>query len=113
MAANPIGLVAAAVGLLVTGLVLLADNWDAVIDGFKSGFGIFSAISDFFGDGDAEIKKTVNFEGREAPNEAKIAAQQIQFQGNINIAGAPEGTTVDSETKGAPAINMKLAGAGI
>ena len=113
MMANPIGLVAVAIGTLVAGFVLLRSNWDAVIEGFKSGFGVFGAIADFFGGGDAEIEKTVNFEGREAPNEAKVAAQQVQFQGNINIAGAPEGSTATSETKGAPPINMELAGAGI
>ena len=38
MMANPIGLVAAAVGLLVAGLVLLFDNWDAIVQAFKNGF---------------------------------------------------------------------------
>ena len=111
MAANPILLVAAAVGLLVAGLVLLFDNWDAVIKAFKSGFGIFDAVANFFGDDDVEVKKTVDITSRQAPNAANVAAQQVQFNGQLNIAGAPEGSTVSSETDGAPPIRMELAGA--
>ena len=111
MMANPIGLVAVAVGLLVAGLVLLFDNWDAVVKSFKSGFGIFDAVANFFGDDDVEVKKTVDITARQAPNAANVAAQQVQFNGQLNIAGAPEGSTVSSETSGAPPIRMELAGA--
>ena len=110
MMANPIGLVAVAVGLLVAGLVLLFDNWDAVVKSFKSGFGIFDAVANFFGDDDVEVKKTVDITTRQAPNAANVAAQQVQFNGQLNIAGAPEGSTVSSETSGAPPIRMELAG---
>lgn len=110
MMANPIGAVAVAVGLLVAGLVLLYDNWTTVVDAFKSGFGVFDAIAGFFGDSDAEIKKTVNIERREAPNAAKVAAQQVQFSGRLDINGAPEGSTVSGETIGAPPVRMALAG---
>jgi polyhydroxyalkanoate synthesis regulator phasin len=34
--------------------------------------------------------------------------QSIDFQGRIDIAGAPEGTTVESTTRGAPPIDMSL-----
>ena len=108
---NGVLLVAAAVGLLVAGLVLLFDNWDAVIKAFKSGFGIFDAVANFFGDDDVEVKKTVDITSRQAPNAANVAAQQVQFNGQLNIAGAPEGSTVSSETDGAPPIRMELAGA--
>lgn len=111
MAANPILLVAAAVGLLVAGLVLLYDNWDAVVKAFKSGFGIFDAVANFFGDDDVEVKKTVDITTRQAPNAANVAAQQVQFNGQLNIAGAPEGSTVSGETTGAPPVRMELAGA--
>ena len=110
MMANPIGLVAAAVGLLVAGLVLLYDNWDAVVEAFKSGFGIFDAIAGFFGDDKVEVKKSVDVTTRQAPNEAKVAAQQVQFNGQLNIAGAPAGSTVTGETTGAPPVRMDLAG---
>ena len=111
MMANPIGLVAVAVGLLVAGLVLLFDNWDAVVKSFKSGFGIFDAVANFFGDDDVEVKKTVDITTRQAPNAANVAAQQVQFNGQLNIAGAPEGSTISGETKGAPPVRMELAGA--
>ena len=113
MLANPIGLIAAAIGILVAGIALLIKNWDAVIEAFTSGFGIFDAIANFFGDGDKEwkVEKAVNFRQRLPPNEAKIAAQQVQFQGQLNIAGAPEGSTVSGETTGAPPVQMQLAGA--
>ena len=112
MMANPIGLVAAAVGLLVAGLVLLIDNWDAVIEAFKSGFGIFDAVANLFGDGDKEVTVTraPNPRARRAPNAAKVAAQQVQFRGQLNIAGAPEGSTVSGETIGAPPVRLELAG---
>lgn len=111
MAANPILLVAAAVGLLVAGLVLLYDNWDAIIKAFKSGFGIFDAIANMFGDDKVEVKKQVDITARQAPNAANLEAQRVQFNGQLNIAGAPEGSTVSGETSGAPPIRMELAGA--
>ena len=104
MAANPILLVAAAVGLLVAGLVLLFDNWTAIVKAFKSGFGLFDD------DDNIEIKKAVDITTRQAPNAANVAAQQVQFNGQLNIAGAPEGSTASSETTGAAPIRMELAG---
>lgn len=109
MALNPIGAIAAAVGLLVAGLVLLVDNWDAVVAAFKSGF---KFISDIFG-GDSkevDIKKTVDVNSRQAPNAANAAAQRVQFNGQLNIAGAPEGSTISGETTGAPPVRMDMAG---
>lgn len=111
MAANPIGLVAVAIAALVTGVILLRDNWDAVVAAFKSGFGIFGKIASFFGGDDAvEVERTVNVNTRQAPNAAQLAAQRVQFQGQLNINGAPPGSTATSETTGAPAVRMDLAG---
>lgn len=46
------------------------------------------------------------------PNQTEVEArQQIGFVGQIDINGAPSGTTVKSKTTGAPPINMNLAGA--
>ncbi len=45
-----------------------------------------------------------------APNETELRARQIAFTGRIDIAGAPEGTEVESETRGAPAILLQLLG---
>lgn len=97
MMANPLGLVIAAIATLVAGVVLLIDNFDA--------------IASFFGFGDNTIGESEgNVPERVAPNEAQLAAQEIRFNGQLNIAGAPEGSTVESETSGAPNIRMELAG---
>jgi hypothetical protein len=48
--------------------------------------------------------------GMRAPNEAEIRSRKIDFQGRIDIAGAPEGSKVRSETKGAPALILELLG---
>lgn len=127
MTANPIGLIATAVGLLVGGLILLVTNWDAVSAAFISGIKfignammqLFSLVLSpanalsqaikgvvgflFGGEGEAQV-------ARAAPNEAALAAQQVNFNGQLNIAGAPEGSTFESETTGAPDIRFELAG---
>jgi hypothetical protein len=48
---------------------------------------------------------------RRAPNETEARARRIDFQGRIDIANAPEGTQVQSQTRGAPAILLQLLGA--
>lgn len=106
MASNPIGLVAVAIGTLVAGVILLRENWDAVVASFKSGFGVFSKLSEWFG-GDVEKKVTVE---RESPNAALLAAQRVQFTGRLDINGAPEGSKAEAETTGAPSIDMSLSG---
>lgn len=45
-----------------------------------------------------------------APNETEVRARRIDFQGRIDIGGAPEGTKVESRTRGAPAILLELLG---
>lgn len=63
---------------------------------------VAGGVSDFFG-GD---------ENKDAPNRREAEArQQIQFQGQLNIAGAPAGSTINSETRGAPPIRMEMLGA--
>jgi tape measure domain-containing protein len=50
--------------------------------------------------------------GIEAPNQREAEARsQIQFQGQINIAGAPDGSTASGTTTGAPPIRMQMMGA--
>jgi TP901 family phage tail tape measure protein len=48
-----------------------------------------------------------------SPNvtEVKTRQQQIGFNGKLQIAGAPEGSTFESETTGAPPINIEMLGA--
>lgn len=52
-------------------------------------------------------------ERRQAANAAEVAARQraISFTGQLNIAGAPLGSTISSRTTGAPPINMAFLGA--
>ncbi|MCK5641501.1 MAG: hypothetical protein KAJ19_11915, partial [Gammaproteobacteria bacterium] len=46
-----------------------------------------------------------------APNKTDVEARQkINFNGQLNISGAPEGSTVSSKTTGAPPIRMDLLG---
>lgn len=99
-------------GLVIQGTALLLKNWEAIIESFTSGLGIFDKIAGFFGDGDQEVNVTraPNPRARQAPNEAQVASQQIQFRGQLNIAGAPEGSTVSGETTGAPPVRLELAG---
>jgi len=61
---------------------------------------------DISGDASSEPGK------RQAPNRAEVAArkQQIQFNGQLNIAGAPAGSNMTSETRGAKPIKTELLG---
>jgi TP901 family phage tail tape measure protein len=51
--------------------------------------------------------------GRQAPNAAEVAAQNIRFRGKLTVAGAPPGSTLEAETRGAPPIQTELAGANL
>jgi phage gp45-like len=47
----------------------------------------------------------------EAPNQARESNRQsIDFQGNLNISGAPAGSTFSSKTRGAPPIQYEITG---
>ncbi len=98
MLANPLGIVIGAIATLVAGVILLIDNFDAIASFF--GFGGDEKI----GEGEGKVRERI------APNEATLAAQEIRFNGQLNIAGAPEGSTVESDTTGAPDIRLELAG---
>lgn len=47
---------------------------------------------------------------RQAPNESAVAVQQVNFNGQLNIAGAPNGSTFEDNSKGAPAIKTEMIG---
>ena len=58
------------------------------------------------GEGIREIK-----EDRRAPNKEEVEAKQkIAFNGRLDIAGAPEGSTVSSSGAGAPPLDLNLMG---
>lgn len=127
MTANPIAAIAVGIGLLVGGLILLVKNWDAVSSAFVTGIKwigsaimqLFDAVLAPFNFLASKIESIIGFvfggEGeataaRAAPNESALAAQQVTFNGQLNIAGAPEGSTFESETTGAPDIRFEMAG---
>lgn len=56
----------------------------------------------------AEVDAAAN--GAEAPNAKEAEARKIQFMGQLNIAGAPAGSTVESKTTGAPPLRLELMG---
>jgi len=127
MLANPIGVIAVGIGLLIGALFLLVDNFDVVSNAFMSVMGFMgrgimgilnamlnpftfivnaiSSISDFVSGGSGEAAAA-----SVAPNQSTLAAQEVNFNGQLNIAGAPENSTFESQTKGAPAIRVNLAG---
>ena len=127
MLANPIGAIAVAIGLLIGGLFLLVDNFDVVSKAFLSvmdvivfgTLGIIKALLNPFDTITRAISSITNFvtggtgeaaAASVAPNQSTLAAQEVQFNGQLNIAGAPEGSTFESETSGAPAIKIEMAG---
>lgn len=120
MMLNPIGLIIAGVAALIAGFFLLVDNFDVVKDLFVAGLKFMFAplflaieaakklgsfIGGFFG-GDEEAKASA----RTAPNAPQLAAQEVRVNGQINLAGAPEGSTFESDSSSAPEINMGIAG---
>lgn len=127
MLANPIGAIAVAIGLLIGGLFLLVDNFDVVSKAFMSvmnvivfgTLGIIKALLNPFDTITRAISSITNFvtggtgeaaAASIAPNQSTLAAQEVQFNGQLNIAGAPEGSTFESQTSGAPTIRMVMAG---
>ncbi len=105
MAANPIGAIIFGVTALVAAIVLLEKK-------FKVFTKIGQALGKFFIPGFGQGEKTAGpgGAGTIAPNKAEAAAQQVAFKGQLNIAGAPAGSTVQSTTKGAPPIDMQMLG---
>ena len=48
--------------------------------------------------------------GRVAPNQSALEVQQVNFNGQLNIVGAPEGSSFEDNSPGAPAINTQMIG---
>lgn len=79
---------------------ILAKLWERIKAAGKT-------VASFLGFGDEEEVA----EKRTAPNKEEIEArQQIAFKGRLDIAGAPEGSTLKTETVGAPPIDAALLG---
>jgi len=79
---------------------VLAKLWERIKAAGKT-------VASFLGFGDEEEIE----EKRQAPNKEEIEArQQIAFKGRLDIAGAPEGSKLKTETVGAPPIDAALLG---
>lgn len=130
MLLNPIGLIIAGIvgvialfvflerkfGVLTFIFETLKTWFDIVIGTFKSlGAGkLFEFIGKAFAGvagigGDAEGPATPT--AVTPPNREEAEARQIAFKGQLDIAGAPAGSTVKSTTRGAAPIDMNLLGA--
>jgi TP901 family phage tail tape measure protein len=51
--------------------------------------------------------------GREAPNRNDVLRHKVEFNGRLDIAGAPAGSRVRSRTIGAPPIDVEFVGANL
>lgn len=125
VAANPIGVVATAIGLLIGGLIILQRKF-GIFDNlfekliklknfvFDIGKSAFGGVLDVLGLGDNESQNQPAQGGREIipPNreEIQLRRQEINFNGQLNIAGAPPGSTFAGNTSGAPEIDVNLLG---
>ena len=99
---------------------LIIKHWGPIKDLFSglidkiSGFAEKFGILRLFGLGsEEEVDKTGGRLSQEVPpNRAEVESRQrINFDGRINIAGAPDGSTASARTTGAPQIRMELLGA--
>lgn len=95
---------------------LIIKHWEPIkklFGGIGDKFSkISSGVKGFFGIGDDET--AAKAPPVVAPNQAEVDARQAANGTiNMNIAGAPEGTTIENKTTGAPAVNVALMGANI
>lgn len=116
---------------------LITNLWDDPEQAMKDFFGFaMKLVREFlnllsnvpgFGDLKTEQKLSAGLVGgglssikipganREAPNGRSAAAEaerrEIDFKGELNINGAPKGSTFTSDTRGAPQIQTSMAGA--
>lgn len=88
----------------------VADKVKWVTDKIKGVFdkvgSLSNSVAGFFGFGEDERKSPP----RVAPNETELERERVKFEGKITLAGAPEGTTFESETFGAPPIQTEMLG---
>lgn len=122
---NPIGFVVAGVFLLIKGLQFLQRKFK-IFDPLVEKFKFLKSVGNFFSDPIGSVfgneptsqqgiaAKTDNAAQPSdivAPNTAEVEARQaVAFKGLLQIAGAPEGSTVESKTTGAPEIALEVLG---
>lgn len=97
---------------------LIMKAWEPVAKFFKNLYDIVFKIIDkagvaigkFFGLGDPYDQTGKRFPIT-PPNQAEVEARrEAYFKGVLQIAGAPPGSTVKSESRGAPGIRLELLG---
>ena len=100
---------------------IFSTIWGGVIKGILSGI---SSVAGFFGQEIPGIDQaiaqidafqadiTARAEGRTPPNQEDANNRaEVGFKGRLDIAGAPAGSTVETESVGAGAIDINLLGA--
>ena len=118
MTANPIGILIAAFAGLVAAGVLVYRNWEKIVKFFQDKFGPilewvsekWAAVKGFFGATVETPSEGSATGGRSAPNQTQLQSQSIRMQGEININGAPKGSTASARTRGPGRVDMRLAG---
>lgn len=120
MSANPIGLIIGGVALLGTAIFILVKNWETVKKAFIDGgnailriftriwemaknitFGGISAIGNLFG-GDEKEKG----QGFTPPNQKEAENNAQTFSGVLRFENKPDNVTFESQSRGAPLINI-------
>lgn len=89
---------------IITTIVDGASRFGSLIGLDTSGLDALSARVEKFR---ADVEAASN---APAPNAGEAEARRIQFQGQINIAGAPAGTTATGQTTGAPPVQLDVMG---
>lgn len=115
MTANPIGLIIVGVVALGAAVFAVIKYWDEIIEGISKAVDI---AAQFFGFSDGGTVEVVAKKGgqapnahRVAPNTAEVEARRSEFQGTLQIAGAPEGSTLKTKNTGAPQVRVEMMGA--
>lgn len=121
MAANPVMLIASAVSLLIVGLVALEAKFGTLskaFDRFKTAAQWFQAWkNDEISFGTWALANNdearAQLDAMRAPNETEAQARGAtgSWQGQLNISGAPEGSTMTEKSLGPPVFNWNMLGA--
>ena len=112
MAANPLGAIITGITAVVALLVFMERKFNVLTKVWEGIKAIGGGLGKFFipGFGKDEGVSGGGAAGATSPNKAEAAAQQVAFKGQLNISGAPAGSTVEGATTGAPPIDMNMLG---
>jgi TP901 family phage tail tape measure protein len=123
MLANPVGAIVVGVGLLIGALILLVKHWDKVKAAIGGAFSKITSVGSrggLFGSGrevgSDSVRESGNNESSASPkiippNREEIAGRKMQFEGQLNIAGAPSGSTFEDKSTAPSPFNVNMLGA--